>query len=261
MASVTVTSENLAEFTANGGKMPPQVVEPVETKPDETPEAPPKKKHSVDERLAEMAAQRREAQKEASDLRKQIEDLKAASKPKGAEPQPGDFTDAVKYAEALADWRVEKKLAEREQEFARNAEEKEKARIATEWNKRFKQAAKEIEDFEEVIMAEPLTLQPEIVNAMYESELGPRLHYFFSSDREEAEKINAMSPRQALRHLGRIEAQIEAQMAGKNKPGTIVPEVPETPRRKVAAPPEPITPVNGRGSTSLGPVDDKGNVT
>jgi hypothetical protein len=161
MGSVTVTSENLAEFHANGGKLPPQVVEPKEPdapKPetDEATEAPPKKKHSVDERLAEMAAQRREAQKEAADLRKQLDEFKAAAKPKGAEPQPGDFTDAVKYAEALADWRVEKKMAEKELELAQKAADTEKQRVATEWNKRFKQAAKEI-DWRSVCGDDPAT--------------------------------------------------------------------------------------------------------
>jgi hypothetical protein len=281
MAVQTVTSENRAEYMASRIKPAKEtpIEKPADVKIEEKPAVvakPDEKatvvdadqkpaKNSIDERLAELTARRKDAEKLAQERERERDEarreLEALRKPKDAKPDPKDFTDPVKYGEAYGEWLAEDKLRQRAEKDRKEADEKRQADLTTEWNKRYKKASKEIEDFEEVIMAEPLSLQPAVVNAMYESEVGPQLHYFFSKDREEADKINKMTPSNAVRYLGRIEARIELEQAAKLSKGNVQIE-PAKPVKRAAEAPEPITPINGSSSPGTGGVvDADGNVT
>ena len=102
-------------------------------------------------------------------------------------------------------------------------------------------------------MGEKLVLQPDVINAVFESEVGPQIHYFLSGNREEAEKINDMSAAAALRYIGRLEARIEAENEAKREKA----EREERPKA-----PAPIATLNGSNmNAGLGIVDTKGNVT
>ncbi len=281
-ASNVVTSENRAEFMAARVKpaAPAKVVEKPDdaavkvvqdakdVKPGNGADGEPKHK-SVDERMSEMSAKRREAEQRARDAEERAtkaeKELQDSRKPKDGKPKPEDFTDPVKFAESLADWRVEEKLKERAEADRKNADDKRQADLTAAWNKRYKAAQKQIEDFDDVIMAEPLSLQPPVVTAMFESEVGPQLHYFFSKNREEADKINEMSAASAVRYLGRIEARIEAENAARekkdDKKGNLE-VVPSKPVRRAVEAPEPIVPIAGSTSANVsGVVDGDGNVT
>ena len=278
-ASNVVTSENRAEFMAARVKpaAPAKVVEKPDdaavkvvqdAKPANGADGEPKHKSSVDERMSEMSAKRREAEQRARDAEERAtkaeKELQDSRKPKDGKPKPEDFTDPVKFAESLADWRVEEKLKERAEADRKTADEKKQAELTAAWNKRYKAAQKQIEDFDEVIMAEPLSLQPPVVTAMFESEVGPQLHYFFSKNREEADKINEMSAASAVRYLGRIEARIEAENAARekkdDKKGNLEVVASKPVRRAVEAP-EPIVPIAGSTSANVsGVIDADGKV-
>lgn len=280
-ATNVVTSENRAEFMAarvkNSNAAPPEkpadaaVQDAKDPKPQAKngEDAKPHGKSSFDERMSELAAKRRDAEKRAQDAEERAQkaerELAESRKPKDGKPVPENFQDPVKYAEALADWRVEEKLRERDVKDKKDADDKRQAALTADWNKRYKKAQKDIEDFDEVIMAEPLTLQPAVVSAMFESEVGPQLHYFFSKDRDQADRINAMSAASAVRYLGRIEALIEAQNEAREKKEekkANLEVVPNKPVRKVTEAPEPITPIAGSATTGAGGVvDSEGRVT
>ena len=238
--------------------------EKVEDKPEVKPE-----RGSIDERLSELTAKRKEAEKRAADAEKRAteaeRELEISRRPKDSKPRPEDYQDPVKYGEAYGEWLANEKVRKKDEADRKDAEEKRQARLTSEWNQRYKKCQKEIEDFDDVIMAEPLSLQPWVQQAMFESEVGPQLHYYFSKDRDEAGKINAMPAGAALRYLGRIEARIEAENDARNKKSNVEsPPLPKlTPiRRSMPEAPEPIKPIEG--SQAVGPggiVDADGNIT
>ena len=259
MASVTVTSENLAEFHANGGKLlekPEEApaadpADPVEAK---EPEEKPKKRHSIDERLEKMASQKREAQaaaeqarKEAAELKTRLEALEKAQKPGDGKPKAEEFTDAVKYAEALADWRFNEKLKEREATEREARAKSEAERVAAEWQKKVKKFAKEVEDFHEVVDESEIPVSYALRDAILESDIGPKIQYFLVQNPDMVEDFNAMSIPKMLREFGKLEAKLEAaERKEEAKAEAIVP------KKRIVEAPEPITPVNGKGSTSTG---------
>lgn len=265
MAVQTLTNENRAEYNAARGVVveePPKVeekaVEAVETPPE------PKKKHTVDERLSKMAEQRREAQEKAERLEKELVELRKTQEPADGEPKPEKFTDAVEFGKAYGKWYAAQEIKKEHEKAAKDSAEREQQKVASEWNKRYKKAARDIEDFEDVIMNNPpLSLPPAATTAMFESDVGPIIHYILSKDSEEQERIMSLTPAGQARYIGRLEARIEAEHAAKERKSNVSVEAPTDglPRRKIAEAPEPIEPVAGRGSTTLGPVDVNGNVT
>ena len=280
VASSLVTGDTRADFMAARGKIAPSQGKPTE-KPAEKPEAKPEPKvngeekpeakperGSIDERLSELTSKRKEAEKRAADAEKRAaeaeRELEISRRPKDSKPRPEDYQDPIKYGEAYGEWLANEKVRKKEEIDRKESEEKRQATLTANWNQRYKKCQKEIDDFDDVIMAEPLSLQPWVQQAMFESEVGPQLHYFFSKDRDEAGKINALPPAAGLKYLGRIEARIEAENEARSKKSNVEsPPLPKlTPIRRNQEAPEPIKPIEGSQSTGPGGVvDSDGNVT
>jgi len=283
-AGSVVTGETRAEFMAAKMEKPaPKGAQPkaasevkdgnatVKTGAEVKPagEVEEKKGGSVDDRIKEITDKRREAEKKAAEAIERAEraerELEASKRPKDSKPRPEDFSDPVKYGEAYGEWIAAEKIRKKDEADRKDADEKRQARLTSEWNQRYKKCQKEIEDFDDVIMGEPLSLQPWIQQAMFESEVGPQLHYYFSKDRDETGKINAMPAPAALRYLGRIEARIEADQETRGKKANIAPpEVPlptVRPIRRAQEAPEPIKPIESGTVGPGGVVDADGNVT
>jgi hypothetical protein len=284
-----VTGDTRADFMASKGKiapsqgLPTNPVEPkqVKTEVSKTAETQEKaatkakiatekaEKNSIDERMAELTAKRKEAEKIAADTQKRIaeleRELEISKRPKDSKPKAEDFSDPVKFAESLAEWIATDRIRKKNDADQKEAEEKRQAALTAAWNQRYKKCQKEIEDFDDVIMAEPLSLQPWIQQAMFESEVGPQLHYYFSKDRDEAGKVNAMAAAAALRYLGRIEVRIEAENEARGKKSNVEAPplpLPKLPPRRAQEAPEPIKPIEGSQSVGAGGVvDADGNVT
>ena len=263
---VTVTSENLQEFVANGGRIPEEVAPAAETKEPVADDEESEEKKSGN-RFAKIRVERNEARraaeeakKEAAELRSRLEALEKAGKPQ-SEPKAQDFTDPVKYAEALADWKFERKEEERKQKEAQAKIEEQQAKVTAAWNKQWNKISKEYEDFEEVTAEQIAFRLQKVTNTIYESDVGPRIAYYFSKDRDALERINEMSETQALKYLGRIEAKIEADLEAAKEADTVkTVSVAGNLRRRVSEPPEPINPVRGVGSTTSSSVGANGEV-
>ena len=278
MAAVTVTSENVAEFAANGGRFPvktentpPADTEEkvVEAKPaeEEEHEAEGKKnkKTGIEKRFSELTGERNEAKRAAEEAKKEAAELRARLDKieKGdadEEPKPEKFTDAVEFGRAYGKWLAAKERQEMQAKLAKERADEEQKKVVSAWNKQWAKVSREYEDFEEVT-AEPLVItQQTVTDAIYESDVGPRIAYYLSKNREEAEKINEMGVKAALKYLGRIEAKIELELeSAKEKPAEIKGQI--IARRQIREAPEPISAVKGVGSTSTGFVDSDGNVT
>lgn len=231
-------------------------LEPASDKtPTDKPEGESKPKaKTAQERVLQVIDQRNKAEaeaeaakREAADLRARIEALEAAkSAPieQSDKPQRSKFAAEDDYIEAMADWRADQRIAERERQKVEAQAKAEAEAIDSAFATRVKKAQAEITDFDEVVGAANVNIPDFLVMAIKESESGPLLTYYLAKNQDEARRIAAMRPVQAIKAMDKIERELMA-----DEPES-VPEV-STPKTKRA--PEPITPVRGTTTPNPGP--------
>ena len=247
MAGTVVTSENLQAFIAkrlnlNTEESPKETVPgKVEAKADikaDTDE-PKKEKSPIEGRFSELTGQRNEARRIAQEEKARADRLEAElAKARGEipapkRPDPSEFTDAVKYGEALGEYLAKEKDRKEAEKRAKEAEESERQQVLRDWNKRLNKARKEIDDFADIVDNSEVPILPTVQNAMVESEFGPQIAYFLAKNPDEADKLNGLGPRALERAIGRLEAKFETDTA---KPKETAPKAPKKA-------PEPITPI------------------
>lgn len=276
-AGNVVTSENLAEFTANklglaveapteAAEAEPVVEQEVQSEPEqEVPaeeeakaeEKPKKANPKLEKRFSELSKARDQARQEAQREREAREALEArlraleqqAPAPiqdDSGKPKPEHFEDAFQYAEALAQYEARRIINEeraREQQ-AKIAEEQSK-KLAT-WAERVSKAKEEFPDYDEMINSSDVTIHNVLQDAIIESEVGPKILYHLAENEEYAKKFASMPLPQALKELGKLESRYGDSK--EEKPAAI---------RKSKAPP-PISPIKATSGALDVPVNERG---
>lgn len=197
-----------------------------------TAEQPEKKSRGVQKRLDELTRNWREAERRNQWLEQQLEREQQRQEPQAhqeesARPKLEDFESTEDWAEALSDWKIEEKLAARDQQASQAREVQtfqEKERV---FQRNAAQFTLDHDDFDEVIRSIPLS--ESTYKAALNSEKAPELLYHLGNDFELASRIDSMDSVSAAMELGRIEASL-ARAA-----------------RNVSNAPEPVTPVSGVG--------------
>jgi len=146
-------------------------------------------------------------------------------------PKEDDFSDYGSYLEALADFKADQKITERE-----NAKQQQEIEIA---NKAYDQRQSDLrrslmesgedkyDDFEEVLQSSKLRLADPAYLAILESPISADLAYFLCKNDEESERIIALPPYAQAKEIGKLEDKLTAKQ----------------PIKKSDAP-KPISPVN-----------------
>lgn len=142
------------------------------------------------------------------------------------EPRPEAFESAVEYAEALAAYRAERIVQERDQ--IRERTELEKAYFARE-----DEARNKYDDFDQVVHNPHLRISVAMAEAIRSSDLGPDVAYFLGTNPKEADRISRLSPIAQAKEIGRIEAKLVAEPPS---------------AKKVSKAPTPISPVVPRSA-------------
>ena len=265
-AGSVLTSENAADFYANRlGLADREVAEAVveetpnepvaeteQSRPEAEDDAKPteekKQNPKLERRFSEITKQREEARKEAQQEREQrqaleqrLAALEQQNRPPARnideEPQPSQFQDAFEYAKALAEFSTEKALAERDR---RDAEEKvaiERQKVIQTWATKVQSAKSSMPDFDEVVASSDVVVNDDIRDAILESDVGPQVLYHLAENDELAKKIAGMSPKAALREIGKLEERLTVKPTARQE--TVV---------KSRAP-APINPIRG-GTTA-----------
>ena len=276
-AGQVLTSENAAEFYANRLGLaespapaeaveeptePTEVVEqsePEEAEAEAKQEGERKQNPKLERRFSEITKQREEARKEAQQEREARQALEARlaalennTQPKKAEfvdekPQPSQFSDAFEYAEALAEYTADKRISEMKQQEAQAKEAEQRQKVITEWTSKVEAAKQSLPDFDEIVASSDVVVNDDIRDAILESDVGPQILYHLAENDEVAKKIAGLSPKQALREIGKLEARFEAKPEAE-KPAPIV-------RSKA---PAPIQPIRGGKNTPDVPLDSNG---
>ena len=257
-AGQVLTSENSAEFYANRlGLANQPEVEAVQTEPTEVveersepeiekeQEEKPKANPKLERRFSEITKQREEARKEAQQERQAREALEARlaalerqpapQAPKvDEEPQPSQFNDAFEYAKALAEYTADKRIAEMKQDEAKAKAEAERQKVIDQWASKVQKAKADLPDFDDIVASSDVVVNDDIRDAILESDVGPQILYHLAENDDVAKKIAGLTPKQALREIGKLEARFETKET-KSEPPPIT-------RSKA---PAPINPLRG----------------
>jgi chromosome segregation ATPase len=240
VAGNLVTSENLAEFTAQKlGLVDAPATEAADAEPnaeadqsgqdgegneatalDDQKEKKPNPK--LERRFSEITKQREAAREEARKEREQRESLEARLKELesrvsppaqadtdelGQEPKPEQFSDMYEYAKALAEYTADKKLMERDkQEVARKAAAEQEVKFKA-WADRVNAAKTDLPDFDDMVQSSDVRVSDPVRDAIIESEHGPKILYYLAENSEFAKKLADMSVVSAVREIGKIEAR------------------------------------------------------
>lgn len=210
----------------------------------------PKKKPLVEE-LVRTRHERNAAKTEAEQLRAELEELRqqmqaSQAQPQAKEPDPKpvrtQFVSDDDYQEALTDWKVDQRLAERQQEEQQARINASQQQLQENWNRRLDQAKTKLGDYDEVVGKSEIDLPNPLYFAIIESDIGPELSYYLAKNPDEVKLLKGMSLTSALRMLGKLEDRLIAEEApakqetkDTQKPAAIAPE-----RSKAPAPIEPL---------------------
>jgi len=237
VSTMVVTSENLAEFNAKrmgladskpseaAPSAEPQQVdngqsEPVEASEEATTTEDRKRNPKLEIRFEKITKQREEARAEAQrereareSLEAKVKELEGRNQPQkveaSEEPRPEQFTDMYEYAKALTDYRVDQRLGEEKQKEVQAKAEAQRQEVINTWAKRVESAKSEMPDFENMVGSADVVVSNEVRDAIFESDVGPRILYHLAENPEIAEKLQGMTVTSALRTIGKLEAQFE----------------------------------------------------
>jgi len=258
-----VTSETIAAMYSGA---PPKEEPPK----DESKDAPKDDSHAdgdkgerrskkpISERMSELVNQRKaaeteaqQAKREAAELRARLEAMSAQAAPVKEEPRPdrSKFANDEEYIEAVAEWKADQRLAKREQEQAEARAKAEREQLVKGWQAAQQRARAEIEDYDEVIKASDVNLPGHLHQAILESEVGPHLAYYFAKHPDEARRFAAMSPTAGLRQLGKLEDKLIEDPDDDTPPVKAAP----SPAVEKSKAPAPITPVKDGRTIDPGP--------
>jgi len=212
----------------------------------------PKPKQTAQERIAELANKRREAEAKATEAQREVEELRERLKrletsapaiEVSDRPQRVNYPSAEAYEDALIDWKADQRIAEREhqQRMARiNAE----AQVIDQtYEFSLNNAKAKFDDFTEVVSSATTNIPDFLVMAIKESPVGGEVTYYLAKHKEEAERIAAMRPIQAIKALTQLEKDLTESS------DDVLIEKPKQAAKQKA--PEPINPV--KGSAAINP--------
>lgn len=177
----------------------------------------PKPKKTAQERIDEITAKHRTAEREA----KYWQDVaEGRTKPNGGTPpkeeakapNPDDFDlgrSDERYIEAVIDYRVKKGLDEVRGGVAQDLQVQAAERA---WEAKQEAARSEFADYDEKVTngAHNWPCSPDMAEAIRTSDVGGKLAYHLASHPEEARRIVGLNPYAQVREIGRIEASLES---------------------------------------------------
>lgn len=190
-----------------------------------------KNRRSYQERIAQLTAQLRQAERERDEkVAKPVAEEKA--------PKREDFDDYETYIEARAEFKAIKAAEQRLAEAESKSRQRQEQQQAEQQHAQFQQVRastidKGIEtypDFEDVALDDDIPITEPMADALLLSEKGHDIWYYLGKHPEVAEKIAGMNPVQQIKEIGRL----EERLGGK----------------QVSAAPKPTTTVQPRGASS-----------
>lgn len=184
------------------------------------------------------------AEKRAEEAERKLAERDSKSRPDSdkdsKEPKAEDFKTVGEYTDALVEYRLEKKWAEREAKQVQERQEQAARTAQDALNTRIAATVKELPDYAEVIAESDIDLPPHMAVYVAESPIGPKLGYHLAKHPEDFDRISKLSPIRAIAELGKLEDRLEKPAKAKE------PEADEKPATSRA--PSPIKPLEGNSA-------------
>lgn len=230
--------------------------------PSETPEqkvareANGKFRSPLQPRIDELTRQKHEAKREADYWRQRAEAAAKPPEPPKVKPTPDKFDNYGEYVEELSKWNAKEVFEEATKERdTRSAAEKQASERASNWVKNVDSLKAELPDYHDVMATSEVPVTDVVKDLLLDSELGPRIAYHLTKNPDAAEKLNAMTEREAAREIGRLEIRLAASAPTPASDDTATeteatPAAPTPPVRKTTSAPAPATPVSSGRSTT-----------
>jgi len=203
--------------------------------PEETPEQIEAKKKLTGSARAKAKAER--LAEENRLLHERLTKLEQAANPEkpkpvinDGRPQIENFETHAEWVEALADWKLEQKLAEVKAK-------EQSAKVLDSWEQKKESARAKYEDFDDALDSAE-SPSPAVAGVLVESEHGAEVAYWLASHPEDYRRINQMSPSAAALAVARIEAGFTKSEPPPPKPTTKAPPPMRPTHGGVAAPQE-----------------------
>lgn len=174
-------------------------------------------KKRIDKLIAKASAAEQRAQylefenaslKKSQQTKTETETAPALKKLEDGRPRSDDFENHDAYVEALADWKLEKKLSERDAKTKESQLKSEQQKqIDAHWTKvsEFKKSHDDFDDALEDVEDVPMSIT--VQQAILESEDSAELMYLLAKNKEEYKKICSLPAVAAAREIGRFEAR------------------------------------------------------
>lgn len=233
-----------------------------EKEEEESPESRPKGQDAVQKRIGELTKKWRSTERERDYERQRAEKAeeeltKLKSKiPATAKPKKEDFEDEDQYLEALIDWKADEKLRVAREAAVDKQEKAEDKKAVTEVFQNLDEVmerGREVhEDFDSLVMDKNLTLTPDMVSAILQTENAAEIFYHLGQNPDVAASIADMTPAKAAVEIGKLDVRLGAppkEEKREEKKETAV----ET--KKVSKAPAPINPVKTDGVVDKRPED------
>lgn len=197
----------------------------------------------VGKRINELTREKYEAIRRAEAAERRAQELeqgrardnKPASEQKPVEGKPtlADFGfDQEAYLDALADWRVNQRLSERDSQEQVRQKQVQQQQRQQQFHDRLSKFETDNPGKWEAATKAPINFTEPMLEVIANSEVGPQIAVYLAENLDRADDISRMTPYAAAAALGRIEASMSAV-----KPAT----PPAPPKTVTKAPPPPST--------------------
>lgn len=182
----------------------------VETKP----------KSGFERRVAKLTTKAREAEQEVAFWKaKALEAGKPAvsqPEPTNAKPTFDQYNDIEAYASAVSEWTANKVVND---VMSKREQERSGRKVQDTYLQRVADFKKTTPDFDEVFEdLEDVTLAPELVQGIMDSDVGPQLAYHLARNLDTVQRLNALSPHRRLIELGKLEVTVAGKPAAAGGP-------------------------------------------
>jgi len=201
----------------------------------------------------------RMAEEKLTTLERELAEIRSKSKPEEKtglmKPDPKDpkYYDAqgqfkaFEYAEELAGYSATKAVDDDRKRQATERQQQEQDNLKKAFEARLEKARETYKDWKEVVGGADIEVPPYVQQLMVRSPYGGDLGYWFAKNPDEAKRIFALEPIEAVAEIGEIQAQ------WKKKPDTEKSNVvPIIPKPGAPAPTEPLN-TQGQGSVNVDP--------
>ena len=203
-----------------------------------------RRKNRTQKRIDKLTKRAAEAERRARDAEAKLaekDDGKKKPDAQAKEPNAADYEDYNEYLPDLAafnesqddDGKKAEPAPKKSDEEAKPDDNPEFRDALEDVTDAFEEAAKDYDDFDDVVRSDDLQITEDMVIALAETDDPAGIAYHLGKHTDEAARIAALTPRQQLREI----AKLEVKLADK-KPA---------PSKKTTAAPEPVEPVRGAG--------------